>query len=509
MRTKMSFLLLFVFLGIQSSSQTNFSENKNLSAPQIDLISNYISQFPDRTQLSIALINDHKRIFVGVEKWNRKIITIDNKDSVFEIGSITKVFTSTILSNLVIDSTIHLNDPIHGLLQFELHESSKEGKPITFKTLANHTSGLPFEPDNINISAEKNPENPYLHYDYELLNDYLKNRAALGSVPGEKYQYSNLGAGLLGNLLETKTGKDYESLLQEEIFKKYKMKNSTSEYGKVKDRIVIGLDTCGSRLPHWDCNALKASGGILSDVNDLSKFILANFSKEPSLDLQREATYRNMNTAVALGWEIFEIGGERCSMDWYYKTGKMGGYSSAVLMDPKAHLGIVILSNISGFNKNENTINLAIELLKQVYVTTGENRSGACIAPFLELAFDKGWGTCKNDSISRIDMPEMPIVGVWQKQSDARSYCGIPCIIRTFMPDGKVQSDFVGDPEIDVWGYYSIVDDQIEFEDIGGNACKPHGVYKYKIENDTLRFEPINDQCDGRKNGLTGAWFKK
>ncbi len=281
-----------------------------------------------------------------------------------------------------------------------------------------------------------------------------------------------------------------------------------SSYEKL---IVAGIDTLGEILPHWDCNALKASGGILSNTNDLSKFIIFNFKNDSVLNLQRKITFSNMNNHTALGWEMLEIDGGKCKLNWYYKAGGMGGYSSAIIMDTQSQIGIVVLSNISAYNKRENSLQLGIELLKNLYISSKKKTDG-CEAPFLEMALKNGWGTWSksiNDSIFNIARKNNSLVGIWQKPSNSRSHLGMNYETRTFMPDGKVQADFMGNPEIDVWGYYYTRGNQIEFEDIGGNACKNNGVYKYFIDIDTLTFQPIEDNCVGRLNGLSGKWIRK
>ena len=489
---KLIFLLLCFTSGVKISSQTILTHDDYYKS-QIDLISDYLLKFPDNSQLSIAIVKNIEVNFIGARRTNGKFFLIDNKDSVFEIGSITKIFTSTILSRLVIDSVINLEVSIEGILPFKLKQISRNNSPITFKTLANHTSGLDYEPSNINLSIDKCPNNPYHAYDYKLFDEYLQNDLTINNIPGTTYHYSNLGYGLLGYLLETISGKDYETLLQELVCEKYSLQNTSTGYTRVERLIVLGIDTLGKILPHWDCNALNASGGILSNTNDLSKFVISNFKNDSVLDLQRKITFSNINNHVALGWEIFEIGGGKCKLNWYYKDGGMGGYSSAIIMDTQSHLGVVILSSISAYNKSENTLQLGIELLKNLYITGMEN-SDNCDAPFLEMALKKGWGTWSksiNDSIFNIARKNNPLVGIWQKPSNSRSHIGINYETRTFMPDGKVQTDFMGNPEIDVWGYYYTMDNQIDFEDIGGNACKNNGKYRYFIDNDTLTFSQL------------------
>jgi hypothetical protein len=94
-------------------------------------------------------------------------------------------------------------------------------------------------------------------------------------------------------------------------------------------------------------------------------------------------------------------------------------------------------------------------------------------------------------------------VGVWQKLVSGRM------VIRTFMADGKVQSDFSGDSEIDIWGYYKVRGNQVEFRDIGGAACNTPGRYMFKISDGKLTFTLLDDSCTGRSSGLSGIWVKQ
>src|ERR1035437_3046657 len=140
-KSKLLAFILFptLFLSIDNIlvSQTSINSDKYLSQSQIDLITKYISVFPDNTQLSIAFIADNNVKYVGIEKVKGIFLSINNRDSVFEIGSITKLFTSTLLANLVKENVLNLNDPIETAFPYELKQSVKDRMLITYKTLAN------------------------------------------------------------------------------------------------------------------------------------------------------------------------------------------------------------------------------------------------------------------------------------------------------------------------------------------------------------------------------------
>ncbi len=347
-------LFLNCFNGQAQSAQTSITE------AQIKLIYEKTKSFPENTQLSIAIIDSGEINFIGIKRQNDSILQIENHRNTFEIGSISKVFTSTLLSNLVVNNQLKLEHNIQDYIDFKL----KTTKTITFKELANHTSGLPRLPSNLNL-MHTDPSNPYKNYDEEKLKIYLKEKLKLNQTPGENYEYSNLGAGFLGYLLAKISNSNYEKMLQERIFSKYGMSNSTADRTIINSELVKGLDDKGEETPNWDLNILAGAGGMLSTVDDMTKFALAQFNDENfELKLTHQSTFKiNENMEMGLGWHIIKASDGKDEMIWH--NGGTGGYTSSIALNLKNNSGIIILSNVSAFNKSMGEIdNLCFELIK-------------------------------------------------------------------------------------------------------------------------------------------------
>ncbi|MGC1520781.1 MAG: serine hydrolase, partial [Steroidobacteraceae bacterium] len=134
-------------------------------------------------------------------------------DTVFEIGSITKVFTSLLLADMVQRGEVKLDDPIAKYLPASAKVPERNGHSITLVDLATHTSALPRMPANF---RPKDPANPYADYTDEQLYAFLSSYELIRDV-GAKYEYSNLGFGLLGQGLAHRAGTDYETLVETRI----------------------------------------------------------------------------------------------------------------------------------------------------------------------------------------------------------------------------------------------------------------------------------------------------
>jgi D-alanyl-D-alanine-carboxypeptidase/D-alanyl-D-alanine-endopeptidase len=275
-------------------------------------------------------------------------------DSVFEIGSITKVFTALLLADMVQRKEVALDDPVVSLLPGA--QIPEKGKPITLLDLATYTSSLPRMPSNFHSS---DPKNPYADYGTAQMMEFLASYE-LKVEPGTHYEYANLGFGLLGLALATRAGKSYEALVVERICAPLGMNDTRIALtSSMKARAVQAHDANLFPTSYWDFQDCFAGAGALrSTANDLCRFVEAASGTRESplkeafalmLATQRPA-YKPTPDA-ALGW--FVSHGKLFDIVW--KDGGTGGTCSFIGFAPQHGRGAVLLSN-AGYWNNVNDI---------------------------------------------------------------------------------------------------------------------------------------------------------
>ena len=197
--------------------------------------------------------------------------TVDG-DTIFEIGSITKVFTSLLLADMVNRKEVALDDPAAKYLPENVRMPERNGKSITLLDLSTHTSGLPRLPSNL---KPKDPRNPYADYSVDDLYQFLSGYT-LPRDPGSEFEYSNLGAGLLGHLLACRAGTDYESLIRSRITQPLGMPDTgITLSSSMKQRMATGHNAMLAPVANWDLPTLAGAGALRSSANDMLTFLEA------------------------------------------------------------------------------------------------------------------------------------------------------------------------------------------------------------------------------------------
>ena len=270
-----------------------------------------------------------------------------NADTVFEIGSVSKVFTSLLLADMVHRGEVALADPVSKYLPAGVKMPQRNGRQITLQDLATHTSGLPRLPSNL---RPKSISNPYADYSVAQLYEFLSSYELTRDI-GSKYEYSNLGGGLLGHVLALRAGMSYEQLLRTRITAPLGMKDTAIALSpEMTARLAVGHDAQMNTAANWDMPALAGAGAIRSTANDLLTFLAAalGFTEtslaapfESMLSVRQPTGVPNLD--IALGWHV--IVRSQGPLIWH--NGGTGGYRSYVGYDPKTRTGVVALSNAS------------------------------------------------------------------------------------------------------------------------------------------------------------------
>lgn len=312
----------------------------------IDSLANSYVKQGNTQSLSIATFhqNNYKTFFYGeTEQGNQ---TLPTETTLYEIGSLSKVFTAVLLANLVTKEVIQLDDSISKYLPDSVAKNPAI-QGITFKELANHTSGLPRMADNWNTIPGFTDNDPYAAYDRKALFAFLKDFKSARN-PGEEYEYSNVGFGLLGELISIITKKPYIQYLQETILTPLQLANTTDKADPKKQQVLIKVyDEEGNNTPTWNWKTLVAAGGLKSTVKDLTLFALEQF-KMPQDELQyamaltRQFTFFTPdNTDIGLAWHMSMLDG----LIYFHHAGGTGGSSSFIGISPDTKTSVVVLSN--------------------------------------------------------------------------------------------------------------------------------------------------------------------
>jgi serine-type D-Ala-D-Ala carboxypeptidase/endopeptidase len=296
----------------------------------------------------VGVIEPSGRRIVSYGNFDRKEKRAVNGDTLFEIGSVTKVFTSLLLADAVQRGEVALTDPVAQYLPPGTKVPERGGRKITLQDLAMHTSALPRLPSNF---TPKDPANPYADFTVAQLYDFLSTYELPRDI-GAEYEYSNLGAGLLGHALARRAGMDYETLVRTRVITPLAMKSTTITLSDaLKKRLAPGHDAQLERVPNWDLPTLAGAGALRSTANDLLNFLAANLRITSSplapaltsmLAVRRPIPMPGQQ--IALGWHIAH-GPEGREIVWH--NGGTGGYRSYIGFDPKNHTGVVVLANTS------------------------------------------------------------------------------------------------------------------------------------------------------------------
>jgi D-alanyl-D-alanine-carboxypeptidase/D-alanyl-D-alanine-endopeptidase len=344
------FYLVFLTVSPPAAAREGFSN------ADVDSIKAFLHENFDHTNsgMVIGLVDGQGSRIFSAGKLDNGTGQEVNGDTVFEIGSITKTFTTLLLMDMVERGEMKLEDPVSKYLPKSVRMPAWQGQEITLLNLAAQDSGLPFNADNILDTDDG--DNPFANYTVEKMYDFLS-RHALTNEPGKKFQYSNIGMGLLGHVIALKAGTNYESLVLDRICRPLHMDSTRVVLGpELQSRLARGHVPTGKPAPNWDIHAIVGAGGLRSTVNDLFKYVSANLGLIPSKltpSMEKMQVLRHTDSSdfgkTRMPW--YDLSAySPAGMELFGHGGGTGGYGTYIGFDKKQRRGIVVLSNQRGIH---------------------------------------------------------------------------------------------------------------------------------------------------------------
>jgi CubicO group peptidase (beta-lactamase class C family) len=267
-----------------------------------------------------------------------------NDDTLYEIGSISKLFTGNLLAEAIKRGEVTADQPLGTLLPFP---ESAPVREVTLRELATHRSGLPSLPKSQELmnnykAFQATGADPYTFDVPQMMTQAV---ASYNASSRGKYAYSNIGAALLGHALGKAAGMSYKELLESRMFGPLGMGRSI--FPETPDNLpegsLTGKTAAGRAVAPWTLYAYAPAGGIRSSVTEMALFARKTLEgTAPGMDAT-QPKIANSKT-LALGW-LWEIEKTNAQHVYAGHSGETGGFFSVMLVDPITHTGVVILSD--------------------------------------------------------------------------------------------------------------------------------------------------------------------
>jgi len=326
--------------------------------PNKQLIDRLILQFMEKQQIPglAAAIDEEGQDYLlsyGFADLHQQIPITPN--TIFEIGSVTKLFTATELALQVLEGRVKLNHSI----SLYIPSLQKEPLPIqkvTLFELATHTSGLP-----------RIPPRPF-QTSHEKIIQYLRRWKPQSRI-GTTFLYSNLGFGLLGTALVHSKGSSYEEVIRKDLLIPLKMKTTMISVPRILDEYEAqGYRKNGRKAPKWKLNRWPGGGALRSTLRDMLLFLQANLGVRgppqilKAMQLAQKAYFKvNDRLSLGLAWHRILLNGQLI-ID---KNGGTTGFSCYMGMLPEKKIGIVLLANKTKTKINRFGRHLLLALNRQ------------------------------------------------------------------------------------------------------------------------------------------------
>lgn len=321
-------------------------------------VSNLAQKFiaeKDIPGLAVALYYHGHTYFYNYGVTDRSTQQPVTSDTIFEIGSLTKTFTATLIAEQILNHKMNLTDPVVNYLPASVKTQNGAINQVTLGELATHMSGLPRIPRGLTLAQRASfTETDLMNYVAQWQPD-----APIGS----EFNYSNIGFGLLGYALAGEAGQPFATLLQQKILTPLGMASTSIDYAVDQSRYATGYDANGQQTMYWPKSAWAAGGAMRSTAHDMMKYLEANLGIQSANTSPQLLRAMQLAQKPLVSFDTFQQG-----MAWVIKNGVINkggltaGFSSGIALMPNEKMGVVILTN----KAKARPVQLATQILQQL-----------------------------------------------------------------------------------------------------------------------------------------------
>ena len=351
MKNHCLFLCFCLFLVCESKAQIGSN---------IDILASSYLESEFAKAISIAILNKDEISYHNYGKISTENPVVPTKNSIYEIGSISKAVTSTLLQQLISENKLSLDDDMCDYMPEGSCQWTEE-KKITIRELATHTSGIPRLPYSF-FSNVKDMNRPYENHREEDLVRFLKSYDP-APIEDRVYEYSNYGMMILGYILEQVEGKSYEMIMLERLLKPLEMyRTFVMGNEDIHAKIIQGHSSNGKETPVWDMPTFPGPGGIRSTTSDMMKFMQYVINDPIASKATNKQIQIEEQKWIGLGWHIFNY--EFTDKLIVLHNGQTGGYTAFAGFIEGSESAVVVLCNNSGLEDKPSACDLlGLEIL--------------------------------------------------------------------------------------------------------------------------------------------------
>lgn len=344
MKTSSKFFAALLFI-------SSFSFGQNITKKIDSIISDNYKKNPE-VGISVGFINNNEEYYTAYGNLNAESQVKINKNSIFEIASITKILTSNLIAQAVLEHKLKLDDYIDGFLPKEYVLQQNLRNKIKISDLASHQSGLP----DIDFAKliEIDPQQPVSNVTQSTLTSIINNCSELKDYG--KYRYSTIGYTLLGQILEKVYGKSYDEIIRAKMIKPLHMNNTLTKDFNVKN-ITTAHNPNGGIQEFFKWNITAPAGLVKSNASDMVTFLKAVLNKETTIGkaaiITEKMVYKDEKREMGLGLNI--VTDDKNTI--YMKSGDSMGQSSIICYNRNKKWGIIILLDQRNSKMRQDLLN--------------------------------------------------------------------------------------------------------------------------------------------------------